>query len=24
LQKTSSELNTNDIELLNPTHWDKL
>jgi len=24
LQKTSSELNTNDIELLNPTHWNKL
>jgi aryl-alcohol dehydrogenase-like predicted oxidoreductase len=24
LQKTSSELNTNDIKLLNPTHWDKL
>ena len=24
LQKTSSELNTNDIQLLNPTHWDKL
>ena len=24
LQKTSSELNTNDIQLLNPTHWNKL
>lgn len=24
LQKTSSELNTNDKELLNPTHWNKL
>tara|TARA_A100001011_G_scaffold399470_1_gene508257 strand:- start:3859 stop:4743 length:885 start_codon:yes stop_codon:yes gene_type:complete len=24
LQKNSLELNTSDIELLNPTHWDKL
>lgn len=24
LQKTSLELNTNDIQLLNPTHWNKL